>query len=259
MNKPLLLLLLIGLLPGLAFAEAEPTLENAHANIEDTASVQRGAKYFVNYCMGCHELKYVRFQRVAADLHIPKTAAMQYLVFGQGVDITDMMTNAMPESRAADWFGKTPPDLSVAARQRGADWIYTYLKQFYLDPERPTGVNNMVLKNPAMPDVLWQLQGLQRVKFKTVKEAGGATHEEFAGFEHVTKGTLTPEQYDRVVRDITNFLVYVGEPARLAREDIGWAAIIFILVLIGLTYALKRDTWRDLHSDRSPSEDLTDV
>lgn len=254
MRKFLLSLLLLGLLPGFALAaEAEVPLAHSNASIENTASLQRGAKYFVNYCMGCHSLKYARYKRTAIDLDIPKAAAERHLIFGKDVGFADMMTNAMSDDQAANWFGKAPPDLTVIARERGPDWIYSYLKDFYLDPSRPTGVNNLVLPNSAMPDVLWQLQGLQRARFKTVKGPDGETSEAFQGFEQVTPGALTPEQYDRVVRDITNFLVYVGEPAKLQRYDLGWAAIIFILVLIGLTYALKRETWRDLHAGRSRS------
>ncbi|HET7586625.1 MAG TPA: cytochrome c1 [Gammaproteobacteria bacterium] len=249
MTKRLLIVFLLSFAPALALAAegAGVPMEPAHTNLENRGSLQRGAKYFVNYCMGCHQLKYVRYKRMASDLGIDKTAAIKYLIFGEDAGYTSMMTNAMPEAAAADWFGTTPPDLSVIARLRGADWIYNYLQTFYLDPTRPTGTNNLLLPNAAMPDVLWRLQGLQRAKFETVKGPNGEVHQEFRGFEQVTEGTLTDAQFDQVVRDITTFLVYVGEPAKLMRYDLGWAAIIFILVLLGLAYALKREIWRDIH------------
>ncbi|HET7306720.1 MAG TPA: cytochrome c1 [Gammaproteobacteria bacterium] len=248
MKRTLIALSLLALTPALAFAAEEGSIpmQPAHTDLANRASLQRGAKYFVNYCMGCHELKYVRFKRVAEDLQIPKTAMMKYLIMGSDASYTSMMTNAMPNA-AAKWFGKTPPDLSVIARLRGADWIYNYLQDFYLDPSRPTGTNNLLLPNAAMPDVLWQLQGLQQAQFKTIKDADGRSHREFAGFKQATKGELTPAQFQRVVHDIANFLVYVGEPDALSRTDVGWAAIIFILVLLGLCYALKREIWRDVH------------
>lgn len=249
MTKRLLIVFLLGIVPAAALAAEGPgvPLEPAQTNLSNQASLQRGAKYFVNYCMGCHQLKYARFKRTASDLGISKDAAMKYLIFGKGAGFASMMVNAMPEQGSAHWFGKTPPDLSVIARLRGADWIYNYLQDFYLDPSRPTGTNNLLLPNAAMPDVLWRLQGLQTAKFDTVKNAAGETEQHFAGFTQATKGALTPEQFDRMVRDITNFLVYVGEPAALKRSDLGWAAIVFILVLLGLTYALKREIWRDVH------------
>ncbi|HET7675877.1 MAG TPA: cytochrome c1 [Gammaproteobacteria bacterium] len=248
MRKLLIVLLLLGAAPGFAYAAEEgPVLQDAHSSLENMASVQRGAKYFVNYCMGCHSLQYQRYKRTAADLRIPPDLATKYLVFGTGVKLTDMMDNAMSSSSAKGWFGVAPPDLSVIARQRGANWIYTYLKSFYLDPSRPTGANNLVLPNSAMPDVLWQLQGLQTASFKTVKNENGETVQQFEGFKQAAPGALTPEQFNGVARDITNFLVYVGEPSQLQRSDVGWAAIVFILVLIALTYVLKRDVWRDVH------------
>ncbi|HET7371569.1 MAG TPA: cytochrome c1 [Gammaproteobacteria bacterium] len=257
MTKRLLIVFLLSsFAPALALAAegAGIPMEPAYANLANRGSLQRGAKYFVNYCMGCHQLKYVRYKRTATDLGIQKEAAIKYLIFGEDAGFTSMMTNAMPEAAAADWFGTAPPDLSVIARLRGADWIYNYLQTFYLDPSRPTGTNNLLLPNAAMPDVLWRLQGLQKATFKTIKDANGETHKEFVGLEQVTEGALTDAQFDQVVRDITTFLVYVGEPAKLQRYDLGWAAIIFILVLLGLAYALKREIWRDVHLESHSSD-----
>lgn len=247
--KGVLIVFLLACMPALALAAegADIPMQPAHTDLSSRPSLQRGAKYFVNYCMGCHQLKYERYKRMATDLGIQKEAASKNLVFGKGASYTSMMVNAMPRDKAADWFGTAPPDLSVIARLRGADWIYNYLRDFYLDPSQPTGSNNLLLPNAAMPNVLWRLQGLQKAQFKTVKDADGETHKKFIGFKQVTEGALSEAQFNQVVRDITNFLVYVGEPAKLQRYDIGWAAIIFILVLGGLVYALKREIWRDVH------------
>jgi ubiquinol-cytochrome c reductase cytochrome c1 subunit len=257
MKKCLPIVLLLGLAPTLAPAAEGPAapMKPVYTNLDNQASLQRGAKYFVNYCMGCHELKYARFKRTATDLGLSKSTALKYLIFGKNAGFTSMMTNAMPEKKAAKWFGKTPPDLSVIARLKGATWIYNYLQDFYLDPSRPTGTNNLLLPNAAMPDVLWRLQGVQKAQFKTVTDASGDKHKQFTGFKQVTKGKLTQQELDQMDRDIVNFLVYVGEPAKLQRYGIGWAAVIFSLVLIALSYALKRAFWRDVHTEPESSSD----
>lgn len=249
--KRLLILLILGFSPALALAAEGATIPmaSAHATVSNRGSLQRGAKYFVNYCAGCHELKYERFKRMATDLGIQKDTALKFLNFRKDAKYTSMMTNAMPDDKAAKWFGTTPPDLSVVARLRGADWIYNYLRGFYLDSSRPTGTNNLLLPNAAMPDVLWRMQGLQRAEFKTVTTDDGDTHQVFTGFKQVTDGVLSNAKFDRVVRDITNFLVYVGEPAKLHRYSIGWAVIIFLIVLGGIVYALKHEFWKDVHDD----------
>jgi ubiquinol-cytochrome c reductase cytochrome c1 subunit len=148
---------------------------------------------------------------------------------------------------AAHWFGRTPPDLSLIARARGADWLYTFLKSFYLDPSRPTGVNNTALPGASMPHVLWELQGYQKAVYKGESDAEhNAVHKEFEGFELVQKGSLTPEEYDHFVRDTVNFLDYIGEPMQLKRESLGLKVLGFLAIFFLLAYFLKKEYWKDV-------------
>lgn len=244
--KRIISIFLLAIIPVLGFAAEEGMhYDAANNDLSNTASLQRGAKYFVNYCSGCHSLKYVRFNRVGEDLGLTKSE-LQLIMFTADKD-TAMMTIPMAPSDANAWFGRTPPDLSLVARSRGADYLYTYLRTFYLDPSRDAGTNNLVLKNAAMPDPLWQLQGYQKAVFKMVKDADGNAHKEFEKFEQVEPGRLTPKQFDGVVRDIVNFLVYVGEPAQLKRRSLGIEVFLFLLVFFGFAYFLKKEFWRDVH------------
>lgn len=223
-------------------AQSEPELDAARNNVANTPSLQRGAKYFVNYCLGCHSAKYVRYNRLAEDLQISEDELVDNLMF-TGEQPFDTMSIAMRPADAARWFGIAPPDLSLIARSRGTDYIYTYLRSFYLDESRPTGVNNIVLPGTAMPDVLWELQGLQKAMFEDDPE-GGEPH--FMGFEMVTPGTLSEQEYDAVVRDIVNFLDYIGEPMQLERQRLGVRVIAFLLVFLLLSYLLKKEIWKDV-------------
>jgi ubiquinol-cytochrome c reductase cytochrome c1 subunit len=215
-------------------------LEPANNNIANTASLQRGAKYFVNYCMGCHSAQYVRYNRLAQDLGMNEEAVIENLMF-TGERPFDTMANAMKPEDSARWFGITPPDLSLIARSRGTDYIYTFLRSFYVDPDRPTGVDNIVLPGTAMPHVLWQLQGTQRAVFE---EHEGV--EEFGHFKQVTPGDLSADDYDEVVRDIVNFLDYISEPIKLQRQQLGIRVIGFLLVFLLIAYMLKREIWKDV-------------
>ncbi len=237
-------------------------LEPANIDLHDHKSLQNGAKYFVNYCMGCHGLKASRYNRIAKDMGLPvnpkqtgKTGKeadqvadanakliTENLIFttdeeGKPSSLGSLMLSSIPPKDAAKWFGAPPPDLSTVGRLRGADWIYNYLKSFYLDPKRPTGVNNTVFKNVGMPHVLWELQGWQKL------EEGEHGH-------HLVldkPGKLSPEEYDVVVRDLTNFLTYVGEPAQLVRKKYGVFAMILLVIFIGVAYAMKKEFWKDIH------------
>jgi len=214
-------------------------LEHAGINIRDVAAAQRGAKLFVNYCFSCHSAKYMRYNRIAEDLDLGEEAVMKNLVFS-GAKIGDTMDIAMKPDQAASWFGKTPPDLSVIARSRGADWLFTYLKTFYRDD---TGKwNNLSLPNAAMPHVLWQLQGIQ----KPVYVAQG-DEQAIDRLELEVKGLQTPEEYEQTVRDLVTFLDYLGEPAKLERKSIGIWVMLFLAVFALLTFALKAEYWRDIH------------
>ncbi len=222
-------------------------LEKADIDLGNKASLQRGARYYVNYCIGCHSLQYQQYQRLGEDLEIPRDLVIEDLMFGLG-RIGDYMTNAMPAEEAAEWFGKAPPDLSVVARSRGSDWLYTYLTSFYADDSRPFGVNNLVFKDVGMPHVLVELQGLRKAVFETEKdEETGQVHERFVRFEPVTEGSMSEAEYEQAVRDLVGFLTYVGEPAKLVRGKIGVWVLIYLAILFVFAYALKKEYWKDVH------------
>ena len=232
--------LAVGLAGGAA-AQHAAELESANNNVANTASLQRGAKYFVNYCMGCHSAKYVRYNRLGEDLQLTNQQLMDSLMF-TGERPFDTMSIAMKPEDSKRWFSISPPDLSLIARSRGTDYIYTYLHSFYVDPSRPTGVNNVLLPNTSMPHVLWQLQGIQRAVFETDEHGV----KEFAGFETVRPGELEPRAYDDVVRDIVNFLDYIGEPMKRERQQLGVRVIGFLLVFLLISYMLKKEIWKDV-------------
>jgi ubiquinol-cytochrome c reductase cytochrome c1 subunit len=211
--------------------------------VKDTASLQRGARNFLAYCVGCHSLKYMRYARMAQDLHITNNQLLTDLIL-PGAKATDYIITPMPASDSATWFGKTPPDLSLEARLRGTAWIYQYLETFYSDPSRSTtGVNNLRLENSAMPHVLASLQGVPVAVFRTV-----GNQREFVGFQPGTvAGSLTPQQYDDFVRDLVNFLDYVGEPAQVARRQLGIWVVLFLLAFTAIAWFLKKEYWKDVH------------
>jgi ubiquinol-cytochrome c reductase cytochrome c1 subunit len=214
-------------------------LMDPHVDVTDTASLQRGAMLFANYCMGCHSMKYLRYSRLAQDLDIPEEVVERYLIWSEETQVHDTMGNAMSAQDGEQWFGVAPPDLSLTVRARGADWVYTYLNTFYLDESQPTGVNNMVLEGASMPHVLWRLQGIP----VPVVENG-----EVVGVEVPEgSGTLSEEEYHEVTRDIVNFMAYAAEPIRAYRESLGVWVILFLLGFTGLAYLLKREYWKDVH------------
>jgi ubiquinol-cytochrome c reductase cytochrome c1 subunit len=206
------------------------------------ASLQRGARNVMNYCSGCHSAKFVRYNRVAQDLGIPEAELKANLMF-TSEKTADTIRTAMSPDDARAWFGNVPPDLSLIARSRGTDHVYAFLNSFYLDPTRPTGVNNTVLPGTAMPAVLSDLQGVQTAVFKS--EEGAAP--EFVKFELLRKGTMSPEQYQEFVRDTVNFLEYMAEPVQTTRRDLGIWVILFLLVFTSFAYLLYKEFWRDVH------------
>lgn len=228
---------------GRAHAATEIALEPAHNNIANTASLQRGAKYFVNYCLGCHSAQYVRYNRLAADLQLTEDQLIENIMF-TGEQPFDTMEIAMRPEDAVRWFGIAPPDLSLIARSRGTDYLYTFLRSFYADPSSPTGADNLVLPGTAMPHVLWELQGVQTPVYGTDAEHGGA--EVFQGFEVVRPGSLSAAEFDQVVRDIVNFLDYIGEPMQRERQALGIRVIAFLLVFLLIAYLLKNEIWKDV-------------
>ena len=221
-------------------------MKEAHVDISNRASLQRGAKYFVNYCLGCHSARYVRFSRIGEDLGIDPHLLTTDLMFTADKP-QQTMDIAMPPADAKRWFGRTPPDASLLARSRGPDWMYNYLTSFYIDDSRPWGVNNLLLPNAVMPHVLWELQGTQRAVFREEKDVEGHSHSVFERFEPATPGLLTAEQYDGVVRDIVNFLAYMGEPVQLERRSLGLRVLAYLGLLFVLAYALKKEFWKDVH------------
>ena len=235
----------LSLATGPALASGGTALEPAGYDLENQPSLQRGAKYYVNYCLGCHSLNYVRYQRVGADLGITEEQ-LSALLFTADKP-TGMMRIALDYYDGERWFGRSPPDLSLTARARGGDWIYNYLRSFYLDPKRPFGVNNVLLPGSSMPHVLAELQGYQKVEYKAEFDLLGNEQQVFDKFVPVTEGKLKPAEYDAVARDLANFLVYVSEPAQLKRMHLGFGVLFFLAVLFLLSYFLKREYWKDVH------------
>jgi ubiquinol-cytochrome c reductase cytochrome c1 subunit len=228
-----------------AAQEGGIALLKADTDIYNTDSLQRGARNFMNYCSGCHSMRYVRYNRMAEDLKIPQ-AELEHNLMLTTQKASEGINSAMPPD-AATWFGKLPPDLSLMGRERGNDYIYSYLKGFYVDKTRPWGVNNLYLPASAMPHVLWQLQGLQKPVFKPGSDGKGGAQVELVGVEPMTPGTMKPEEYDQFVRDITNFLDYAGEPIKAKRQAMGKFVILFLLVFFVFAYLLKKEYWKDVH------------
>ncbi len=238
MNKLILLFLLL-LSPVLVNAAGGSALMfHADVDLGDKASLQRGAAVFANYCQGCHAASMMRFSHVARDLELSEDIVVSNLNF-TGDKIGDQMLTAMDAADASDWFGTTPPDLSVIARARGADWLASYLQTFYLDPSRPTGVNNLTFKDVGMPHVMWDLQGWQRAVF-----SDDGKH--IVGLELARPGNMNEEQYQQTVNDLVSYLVYVGEPAKLKRYHVGTWVILFLIIFIFFSVKLKKEYWRDV-------------
>ncbi len=226
-------------------------LDKADIDLSNKASLQRGFKYFTNYCYGCHSLSLTRYSRIGEDLDIPKDILQSEVIFardekGEPVKVGNYMKTAMRKSYGDQAFGKAPPDLSVVARARGSDWIYTYLRSFYLDPSRPFGVNNTAFDNVGMPHVLWELQGWQVLK-KSEHEHGEGNHGGPGKLELAVPGSVSPVEYDQVVRDITNFLTYMAEPVREKRLTTGIFVMLFLFVFFVAAYFLKKEYWKDVH------------
>jgi ubiquinol-cytochrome c reductase cytochrome c1 subunit len=232
---------------GAAVADEEGgiALLPAGADIKNSESLQRGARNFMNYCSGCHSLKYLRYNRMATDLKIPESELPGNLMFTAD-KVFDTVNSAMPKDSEA-WFGKQPPDLSLIARARGVDYLYSYMKGFYVDKTRPWGVNNLYLPSAAMPDVLAQLHGLQKPVFKNEPDDHGSARMVLVGVDTMTPGALKPEEYDQFVRDIANFLDYAGEPVKEKRQSMGVFVTLFLLVFFVFAYLLKKEYWKDVH------------
>ena len=230
---------------GAAQAAAEGGLPPAGTNVQDQASLQRGAKLYFNYCVGCHSLKYARYSRIGEDLGLSEAQVMDNLNF-TGAKYGEPVISHMPAASAKTWFGAAPPDLSLEVRAKGADWVNAYLNSFYLDPTRPVGWNNTVFPNASMPFPLWELQGLQTAVMTAAKPGQDATVEKL---ELSQPGKLTPAQFQQATRDLTNFLQYVSEPAALQRHHYGIWVLLFLAAFTLLAYFLKKEYWKDVHTD----------
>jgi len=218
-------------------------LDRAGLDHGDVVSIQRGAKVFVNYCLNCHSATAMRYIRLT-ELGLTEKQIRENLLF-TGEKVGDPMHIAASKKNQQEWFGVAPPDLSVIARSRGADWLYTYMRTFYRDPARVTGWNNLAFPNVAMPHVLWQLQGTQILKSEIEDHDGHKTEHWKLVLE--SPGTLSPLEYDKLARDLVNYLSYMGEPAKTRRVQIGIVVVLFLSLLLVLCWLLKREYWRDLH------------
>jgi ubiquinol-cytochrome c reductase cytochrome c1 subunit len=227
-----------------SFAAGGAALE--HANIEpgNIASLQRGARNFMNYCSGCHSAKYVRFSTIGRDLELSDEQLSENLMFN-AEKTYETIKVSMPEAAAGRWFGVAPPDLSLIGRVKGADYIYSFLKGFYVQAESPTGVDNTVLAGTSMPHVLWELQGFQRAVFSEHTE-DGVTTRHFEGFETLGEGSLDAEGFDEFVRDTVNFLVYIAEPIRSERRTLGVWVLMYLIFFWIIAVMLKKQIWKDV-------------
>jgi ubiquinol-cytochrome c reductase cytochrome c1 subunit len=232
--------------PALGWAAAaaecgEVKCDKVKIDLGDKPSLQNGARIFVNYCLSCHSAGYMRYNRMGHDLGISDELVQENLLFAAD-KVGDLMKAVMPVADAKLWFGVAPPDLTLEARARSPEWIYTYLRTFYRDDKSPSGWNNAVFQNVAMPHVLYEWQGDQRAVFK--KDDHGVMH--IDGFTVERPGTKPKAEFDQDMRDLTNFLVYLGEPAKLERRSLGIYVILFLIVLAVLTYRLKKAYWKDV-------------
>lgn len=249
MNK--FLLFLCVLIFPLKVAFADEGLFPININIRDTARLQRGAKIFMNYCSGCHSLRFMRYNRMATDLgltsftgEIDNDLLINNLIFTKAT-VYDPIVNSMSEEDARQWFGKVPPDLSLKARERGAAWLYTYLKSFYVDKARPFGTNNTLLPDVAMPNVLAPLEGTVIVEEKKSKKQS-------LRLVLIEQGEMNQNEFDSTLQDLVTFLVYVAEPAKLTRYRVGVFVLIFLGVFLIVGYQLKKIYWKNIHRKHLP-------
>ncbi|MDP0563139.1 MAG: cytochrome c1 [Candidatus Endonucleobacter sp. (ex Gigantidas childressi)] len=251
--KRTILTLILSFFPVMAaFSTGDYPLDKVETNHTDKASLQRGLKYYQNYCSGCHSTRFQRYERVADDLGIPHDLMMDNLVFTKGTKIGDLMTNKMDPKDAKEWFGIAPPDLTLVTRVRGEDWLYTFLRTFYEDPTRPWGVNNKVFPDVAMPYILTELQGVQIDTCEGTDDPGETdplTGEKLCGLkvDPERKGSMTPTEFDQVIYDLVNFLSYSAEPMKMERQRLGLYVFLFLLVFLIFAYFLKREYWKDIH------------
>ncbi|BBI98808.1 cytochrome c1 [Ferrigenium kumadai] len=241
MNAIKKLWMLALLLPAMAIANpAEEHLDKAPVDLKDKVSLQRGAKLFTSYCLSCHSASYMRYNRLR-DIGMTEEQIKKEIVLPEGVKLGSTMPAAMDKEAAKQVYGVAPPDLSVISRSRSPDWLYTYLRSFYVDSSRPSGWNNAIFPNVGMPHVLADMQGEQELRIEKYEGA------EVKKVSLVKPGSMKPAEYDAAVADLVNYLVFMGEPAKLVRYDLGLIVLGFLFVLFVLVFALKREYWKDIH------------
>ena len=250
--KKQILTLILSALPTFAFAAGGGAqLDSAPIDISDMESVKRGAIHFVDYCFSCHEASYMRYNRIARDTGMSDAELRENLIFttnekGEPTKVGSLMKVAMTDDYAKTAFGGAVPDLTLSARSRGADWLYTYLRTFYVDPYRPTGMNNLIFPDVGMPHVLASLQGIQKAVYKTETKQG-VELETVDHLELAQPGSMTPEEFDAFVADLVNFMVYLGEPVQNERRSLGIKVLIFLVIFFVFAYLLKKEYWKDVH------------
>ncbi len=221
--------------PVVANAAAKKPLMTANNDIYDTESLQRGARNFMNYCSGCHSAEYIRYDVIGEDLGITQSQLKEYLMFN-AQQTFDTINASMTSEDASGWFGQAPPDLSLAARAKGTDYIYTFLKSFYVDTTSPTGVDNVVLAGTSMPNVLWELQGHQKY----------SQNEDKSKLEVYIPGKMNEEEFNSFLRDTSNFLEYISEPVKIKRQALGVKVLLFLAFFMVLAYLLKKEVWKSI-------------
>jgi len=244
-KKGVLAGVLLFVVAGGASAATDMELLSAENDVDNIASLQRGARNFMNYCSGCHSAKYVRWKTIMEDLELTEDQVDENLMFNAEKTFETIQVN-MPQESATRWFGSVPPDMSLLARAKGTDYVYSFLKGFYLDPESPTGVDNLYLAGTSMPNVLWQLQGFQEAVFVEEEGEDGSSSRHFETFEPVTAGTLSDEEFDGFVRDTANFLEYISEPVRSTRRVLGTWVLMFLIFFFIVASMLKKQIWKDV-------------
>ncbi|SAL73866.1 cytochrome c1 [Caballeronia peredens] len=228
-----------------AHAQEEAVLDRAPDSTDNLASLQRGAQIFVNNCLNCHSANLMRYNRLS-DLGLTEKQIQENLLFSTD-KVGNTMSIAMRPDDAKAWFGASPPDLSVEARARGKDWLYTYLRGFYRDPTRPTGWNNRVYENVGMPHVLWTLQGIRDAKFETeTDEKTGEKVKKFVGYTQVTPGAMSSVDYDSAVADLVSYMSWMSEPAQQTRKRLGVWVLLFLALLSFLAWRLNAAYWKDI-------------
>jgi len=247
LKKNILVVFYVMLFSSMIFAnDAHIKLDKANVNVRDYASLQRGAKIYMTTCATCHSLKYVRYKELARQIEMVDSSGdilvdvVQDGLMHSGGKITDNILSALSENDGQKWFGKSPPDLSLVARSRGVDWLYTYLRTFYKDDSKLWGVNNIVFPDVAMPHVLLNYQGLKGLSESNLHDTN------HINLKLIKQGSLNEKEYDLMVLDLVNFLSYVGEPHQVERKRLGIWVILFLSVLLVFSYLLKREYWKDI-------------